>query len=49
MVQKTKFENELERAMKEEKIRQHMRVEYLARKQLLLAELREINAMLERL
>lgn len=48
-MQKTKFENELDRAMKEEKLRQHMRTEYLARKQLLLQELREVNAMLEKL
>jgi hypothetical protein len=46
---KTKFENELDRAMREEQVRIHMRTEYLARKQLLLTELREINAMLEKL
>lgn len=49
MVQNTKFENELKRAMQEADVRHHIKMEYLARKQLLIAELREINDQLERL
>lgn len=49
MAQKSKFENELARAMKEAELRLHMIQEYEARKQLLIMELREINAQLEKL
>ena len=46
MAQKTKFQNEQERTMLEEDIRHHMITEYLARKQLLITELKEINEQL---
>ena len=49
MSQKSKYENELARAMKEAELRKHMIQEYEARKQLLVMELREINAQLEKL
>lgn len=49
MEQNTKFENEQQRAMKEAEISKHMKEEYLARKQLLITELKEINAQLDKL
>ena len=48
MSQKTKFENEQQRAMNED-VKSHMKSEYLARKQLLIMELKEINEQLEKL
>lgn len=48
-MQKTKFQNEQERAMLEEDIRHHIIIEYLGRKQLLITELKEINAQLDKL
>lgn len=46
---KTKFENEQARALKEAETQAYMKEQYEAQKKVLLAELREINAQLEKL